>query len=154
MDLLGTERREVLAKQVVGRLDTLNSHLKTLSELYAVELTSKGIIHPDIEGEGEVVETDDTEVALLIERLRAARPDRQGKGLYIGDEKEAWGDGSPVIPEPLPTDRDALFGGGWGFNVGPEGAEKDWSGPDSDGGPPKQDPGDVRGHSSGEVKEG
>ena len=41
MDLLGTKRQEELANRVVGRLDALNAHLKSIAELYAVELTSK-----------------------------------------------------------------------------------------------------------------
>jgi hypothetical protein len=128
--------------------------LERLVELYEIDLRARGVLNVPNDEQGEVIDTDDAEIALLIQALRERRPDRIGKGLYIGDEEDKWEDGSPVIPEELPTDRESLFGSGWGINVGPEGAEENWSGPDGDGSPGEPDPGDVRGPSGSEEPEG
>lgn len=126
--------------------------LERLVELYELDLKARGLLGADPPEEGEVIETDDAEIALLLQALRAARPDRTG--LYIGPEEDKWEDGSPLIPEPLPQDQESLFGSGWGINVGPEGAEEDWSGPPRDGSSGEPTSGHVSGQDSGEKQEG
>ena len=126
--------------------------LESLLQLYTMDLTFRGVIRPESAEEGEVLETNDEDVALMLESLRSVKPHLTGA--YIGDEEEKWEDGSPVIPEPLDDSQESLFGSGWGINVGPEGAEEDWSGPPSDGGTGESTPGDVRGQDSGEEPKG
>lgn len=136
----------------VAQLTRIVTTIERLEELYRMDLTARGVLRVEAEGEGEIRETSDEDVAALLDALRSVKP--QLTGAYIGDEEDKWEDGSPVIPEPLPRDQESLFGSGWGINVGPEGPEEDWSGPDSYGSPGKPASGDVPGPDSGEKQEG
>lgn len=115
-----------------------------LAALYELDLNSRGLsLNPPDSGEGEILVTDDEKVAERIERTRnfsgIPRP-----GFYIGDEPEGIldKDGRPRGEEVL-IGHSSLFGGSWGFNVGPEGAEENWASSDGDRSPGREDPGHV-----------
>ncbi len=117
-------------------LTRIADSLEKLAALYELELLMKGIsLNPSYSGEGEVLVTDDAEVAERIERARSFTG-IPNPGFYVGAEPEGILDseGKPRGPEvAVNYPEESLFGSSWGLNVGPEGAEENRAGPDSDG---------------------
>jgi hypothetical protein len=136
-----------------GALIRIADSLEALVGLYTKHLVAGGVL-PDPEaqtqGAGEVIETDDEQIARLIEKKLEAIGFAQ-PGLYVGDEPDITG---VKLPEQLPIDQDSLFGNSWGLNVGPEGAEEGWGITDGRWSETRAAPGDVQGQGSGEKSEG
>ena len=134
------KRRYCRRKTTISPPDslTLQRIADALARLVAIgeaNLNARGIplgIPQESQEEGEISVTDDATVATILERLRLNRPrDTYDSGIYIGD---APGGGLPKEEEgettEIPSTSDfrrwdsQLFGSGWGFNTGPEGAEE------------------------------
>ena len=128
-------RKTTIATPDVAVLQRIYDALARLVAIGEANLNARGIplgIPQESQEEGEISVTDDAAVAAILERLRLNRPrDTYDSGIYIGD---APGGGIPV-PEEGQTEEvttvadkrrwdSQLFGSGWGFNTGPEGAEE------------------------------
>ena len=128
-------RKTTIATPDVAVLQRIYDALARLVAIGEANLNARGIplgIPQESQEEGEISVTDDAAVAAILERLRLNRPrDTYDSGIYIGD---APGGGIPAPEEGQTTEisgsadfrwRDSqLFGSGWGFNTGPEGAEE------------------------------
>jgi len=154
-------RPRKLAPGPIDPVVRLANAVERLALLYEMDLASRGLtLNPPDSGEGEVLVTDDAEVAARIERIKQAGIPGQ-PGFFVGDEPQGILDaqgrprGEEVAVNYDPAGRfGALFGGGWGFNVGPEGAEEDRSGPNGDRSSRSEDPGPVRGPGDSQKPEG
>ena len=134
------KRRYVRRKTTVSPPDSLTFQriADALARLVAIgeaNLNARGIplgIPQESQEEGEISVTDDAAVAAILERLRLNRPrDTYDSGIYIGDApggglpKEEEGETEEVTSAADKRRWDSqLFGSGWGFNTGPEGAEE------------------------------
>lgn len=140
---------------MLGDLSRIAIALEAISSAYQAELAWKGVnLNLEAEGEGEILVTDDADVAARIERIILNGTNAHNPGFFLQGEPEG-------IPAPTPGtevqagwEHPALFGSFGGFNVGPEGAEESGSGPPSLRGPGGPTPGDVHRQGSSEEPEG
>jgi hypothetical protein len=129
-------RKTTIATPDITVLHRIAIALERLVALQTASLNARGIPlgipAGNPEEEGEISVTDDAAVAAILERLRLNRPrDTYDSGIYIGDApgggipKEEAGQAEEVTSSADFRWRDSqLFGSGWGFNTGPEGAEE------------------------------
>lgn len=139
---LQASRRHALKFFEPESLTRIANTLERLVALYERDLIDRGVVidlPATPEGEGEILVTDDDDVAALIARIRSNQPTGVGEsGFYVGGDDSAFRTPAPQAGQTTEVGStgwldQTLFGSGWGINVGPEGAEESGASPDRNG---------------------